>query len=329
VSSMMEEAAAKKQSNRQIQGEPAPSFRATDDFAWEEMTLDEYAQQEAGMGFKLRQVDGMWWRQIRPFFYRPLFPFSKFEPGRFPPPRRSWLAGYHHLVPSEQYANSEMRLMVFDDVPHYSLDQLPQPYRKNTRKGLSHFEFRRINNFKEFLTEGFKVYMSFYERTGWAYQSERTKPEYFRRWAKGVFSAPKTAVWGAYKEGQLRGVTISFRVENVIISPTYFADSEALRLRVSEAMLHFLRTQAAEASGTKYVYMGMAGSKDTLDDYKASRGCRVLTLPAYTWLNPAVAFVTKYFRKQDYQRLFLKAAGASSLPCLVDNAIELLEMCPL
>jgi hypothetical protein len=325
----MTEEAAKQLSNQHPTEVEIHSYRPANDFGWDEMTVDEYARQEADMGFSLRYNNGMWWRQIRPFFFRPLFPFAKFTPGEFPPPRWSCLAGYHHLVPSVEFSNSEMRLMVFDDIPNYSLNQLPAPYRKNTRKGLNHFEFRPIRNINEFLDEGFDVYLSFFRRTGWAYQSDRTKPERFRKWAQRIFSAPKTAVWGAYSEGRLRGVTISYRVENVIISPTYFADSEALRLRISEAMLHFLRTQAAETPGIKYIYMGMAGSKESLDDYKSSRGCRMLTLPAHTWLNPAVALVTRYWRKQDYQRLFLKAAGASSFPCLLDYAMEFMEQCPL
>jgi hypothetical protein len=324
----MEETAAKSKINQlPLMVEP-PSIVsapcAADDFGWPVMSIDEYAQQQMGMGSTLRKVNGLWWRQIRPFFYRPLFLFTRFVPGSCPPPPGAVLVGYHHLVPSDEFANSEMRLLVFDNLADYSLDQLPHAYRRNTRKGLKNFEIRRIWDLKHFLTEGFRVYLSFHDRTGWEYKAERTDPNHFTRWARGIFKAPKTVVWGAYSDGRLRAVTISFRVENVIISPTYFADSEALRLRISEAMLHFLRARAAEAPGAKYVFMGVAGSKYSLDDFKMSRGCKLLGLPAYAWLNPVVSFAAKHFRKRDYQRLFLKAAGVGTAQYLLDCSMPFL-----
>ena len=317
--SHMEDTAARPDLDQPPQGGAQPKRVSTafaaEDMGWEEMTVDEYAQQEMGAGLKLRRVNGLWWHEVRPFFYRPLFPFAWFVPGDFRPPRWSMLVGYHHPVPARKYANSEMRLLVFDDLKRYSLEQLPNAYRKNTRKGLKHFEIQPIRNLRQFIGEAFKVYLSFHDRTGWEYKEERTDPAQFTRWAESLFAAPKTKVWGAFAEGRLRGVTISFRVENVIISPTYFADTEALRLRISEAMLHVLRAQAAQAPGAQYLYLGMAGSKNSLDQFKMSRGCQLLTLPAYCWLNPVVRAMAKRWRKQDYQRLFLRAEQMRQVSC--------------
>ena len=49
---------------------------------WERMSIDEYAEFEMVMGAKLQKKGGVWWHQIRPYFYRPLFPFVELSPNQ-------------------------------------------------------------------------------------------------------------------------------------------------------------------------------------------------------------------------------------------------------
>ena len=42
---------------------------------WESLTVDEFAEYRREEGMKLVKLDGIWWAEVRPFFFRPLFPF--------------------------------------------------------------------------------------------------------------------------------------------------------------------------------------------------------------------------------------------------------------
>ena len=46
---------------------------------WSPMTVDEFAESESANGAEITQVDGFYWRKIRPFFIAPCCPYQKYN----------------------------------------------------------------------------------------------------------------------------------------------------------------------------------------------------------------------------------------------------------
>jgi hypothetical protein len=115
---------------------------------WERMTVDEYASFQQANGMKLTRIDDIWWAEVRPFFYRPLLPYTEFnyKSKRYPP--KSLIGGFKHAVPEEERTNSTLNSFVFAGLQKYSLKTLKDKRRNEIRKGLINFSAKRIENAK-------------------------------------------------------------------------------------------------------------------------------------------------------------------------------------
>lgn len=269
----------------------------------ERMTIDEYAKLARGNGARLFKVNGIWWRKVGLFFYRPLFPFVRIDPKSIKAPTASFLGGYQHLVQDSCTYNSHMNFLVFDNIHTYSIKNISCNYRKNIKRASKNLIVRKIDNLEELATAGYRIYMSFYNRTGYFWRRDRTDRKVFTRWAQNIFTFPKIMILGAYHNGELTAVGISYLVEDIIMYDTFFCDTTSLKLRAPELMLHIIREMASQCLDAKYLYMGLPGRKKSIDDFKISRGCRIIAEPAYFKVNPVALLLTKRFRKEDYKKL--------------------------
>lgn len=104
--------------------------------AWERMTMEELARCQQDEGLKVLSRGGVWWVEIRPFFFRPLLPFTAVDPQAKPYPGRSVIGGYLHVVPDGVEPNATMNLFAFDDIKGYTLDSLSHKRRKTIRNAL-------------------------------------------------------------------------------------------------------------------------------------------------------------------------------------------------
>lgn len=269
---------------------------------WEPMTLDEFAEHHQATGMKVRKLDGVWWTEARPFFFRPLFPFAALDPVTTSYPSRSWIGGVLHAVPPGTASNSWINLFVYDDLKNYSLKVLGEKHRNITRKGIRNFTVRRITAPAEFISEAFPVYRSFYERTRYRYKSERLVRRNFEIWTAALFATGKVMVIGAYRNERLSAVDISYLIEDIIYDDVFFSDTESLPFKVTDFMLHTIR-ELATASGARYLFRGLPTGKRSLDESKLLRGCQVLELPAYCRLNPMALLAAKLVMKESYNKL--------------------------
>lgn len=269
---------------------------------WEPMTIDEYATFQRATGAKVVKVDGTWWTEARPFFYRPLFPFAEVVPQLRKYPLQSAIGGVLHAVPAQAESNSQLTLFVYDDLKEYSLEQFSAKQRWVIKKAMEHFEARRVTDFDSFVEEASRIYASFYDRTKYFYRKERTDKERFAAWAKPYFEQNKVVITGAYRNGRLAAVDISYRVQEVIIDDVFFSDSESQPLRVTDFLVHVLRDSVSR-SGASILFRGFPTGKDSLDGSKVRRGCRVLKLPAYCRINPVALYVGKKFLNESYRKL--------------------------
>jgi hypothetical protein len=270
---------------------------------WERMSIDEYAMYEKGQGEKLVQVDGVWWREVRPFFYRPLFPFQRFAPGKVKSPLPSFLFGYQYPVVEGGPANSYLNLMVFDDIHNYSLGTLKHKQRNEIKRGLKNFSIKRIVEYDEFVDGGYKAYVSFFQRTNYNWKNDRIYRKAFIKWANHLFHFPKIFIHGAYRGDELSAVNLSYLVEDVIIDAAFFSTTEGLKMGSSEATWHVIRENAADTADARYIYEGPLSGNKGLDDSKILRGCSILCQPAYCSVRAIPLFILKTAFKKAHARL--------------------------
>ncbi len=102
---------------------------------WETMTEEEFAGVEADSGSEVVRRRGIWWRRVRPFFYRPLLPFDPIDPsaaaGAFGP-----LTGYQHAVPEGAASDSRFNLLIWDRLPEYGLAAVSAHTRSKIKKAM-------------------------------------------------------------------------------------------------------------------------------------------------------------------------------------------------
>ncbi len=257
----------------------------------EPRSLAEYAAFERSLGVPVVEAGGVWWRRVRPFFYRPVYPFQVLNPQAVCPPRAARWGGFQVPVSDWNHANSSLVYLVFERPSEYQLDALPKRLRQSIRKGLARFEVREITSVCRFVEEAWPVYLSFQARTGYGWRSDRRTREGFASWAEALFASGKVRVYGAYDRDGLAGIDSLYRVENVLLGGPTFSRTEALRDRVTDVLFHAIRTCAAECTGVSCLYLGTSASKPSLDEAKLNRGAVRWVVPAHCYVQPLVGRV--------------------------------------
>lgn len=268
----------------------------------EQMTIEELAMYYEANGIKVENLDGTWWVEVRPCFFRPLFPFEEVRPGARRYPLKSLVGGLIHLVPSGIAANCTMNFLVYDDLQDYSLDGLSKKRRLITKQGLKNFCVRQITDINDFIDDAYDIYVSFYKRTKYDYMKSRLEKTCFREWARTLFDNPKIVKLGAYRNDTLSAIEISYYVRDVIVGDTLFSDQQSLNLKATDCILHTMR-EAAVSSGAKYLFMGFPTGRDHLDGSKIIRGCKLIQLPAYCEMNPVALFAARFVMRESYRKL--------------------------
>ena len=269
---------------------------------WDPMTIDEFAAFQRATGAHVVKIRGTWWVEARPFFFRPLFPFSEIEPNGGNYPIRSLVGGVLHPVPPGVSGNCCMNLFLHDGIKEYSLELLGSRARGPIKKSLENLRAARITDANSFTEEAYPVYRAFYDRTRYFYKSERTAKRSFLAWARSIFQNAKIVAMGIYHRETLCAVEISYQVEDIIIDDVFFSDTRSQQLRVTDFMVHTLR-EAARSTDARYIFRGFPSGKESLDQSKVERGCKIVRLPAYCRINPVAFYVGKAVLNSSYRKL--------------------------
>jgi hypothetical protein len=267
------------------------------------MTIEEFAAFEGIFGQRIIAVNGTYWGQVRPLFYRPMLPYQEYQPGLVIPPSLSLLGGFQHAVPPEETSNSCLNLLMFEDAKAYSLDCLDYNRKRQTRLAAKQFVIQPITDINEFKQKAYPVYLSFYERTRYQYGSQRREEPCFSRWADALFRISNLVILGGYRNGELGGVSVSLLIEDTLCYATFFCNTASLRLGLSDLMLHFVREAVAEGQCAKQIFAGLYKGGKGLDDFYLLRGCKLVRKPALLHINPLAAFFLKRFLPEQYARL--------------------------
>lgn len=272
-------------------------------FSWEQMTADEFAEFERLLGSKVVGINHVYWRRVRPCFYRPLLQFQAYRPDSIVAPPAARFGGFQHAVPPEDRANSLLNRLAFDQVSDYSLDSLDHNRKRQVKLSSREFVIRRIEDVAEFKQKAHPPYLSFYTRTRYPVGSKRRHPDYFERWADALFRLPKVLVLGGYRDGELGGVSLSFLVEHTLIYATFFCHDEALRMFLSDLMLHAIRESAAVCANVERIFLGMYKGAGGVDGFYQLRGATLIRQRASLQLNPLARALLRCCMPRQYAGL--------------------------
>lgn len=275
------------------------------DFSWitiSDRRIDEF---ESVLGKRAVDVGGVYWREVRFGFYRPLLQFREFPVAGTVPPLWARLGAAQFAVADSSVANSTLNCLFFENAREYSIEQLDQNRSRQVKVAAKHFTIRPVTNLDEFKRRGHVAYLSFYDRTKYPYGASRRDPVVFSRWAEILFEMPEILILGAYDQGELVGVSLSYLSGDTVCYTAFFCSTESLKHFVSDLMLHTLRSAAVHHPAVRRVFAGMYKGLEGLDRFYLLRGAQRVRKPALLKINPFL----RYFLRQLSPLTFSKMMG--------------------
>jgi hypothetical protein len=272
------------------------------DFPLHPMSAAEYAAVERGLGAKVLERNGIFWRQVRPFFFRPVLPTQEFSAPEVSRPF-GWPNGFQHALTDGATANSQLNFLMLDGLRDYSVEQLGRRRKQLVRSAAQIFQVRPLRDLREFKEQGFKAYRSFYNRTGYTHRADRKNEAAFHEWAEKVFSHPKVILLGGYGADGLVGVSRSYLVNQTLVYATLFCETEALKKNLGELMFHELRALAAGDPRIAEIFVRNYQDGNSLDQFYLLRGCKLVSKPARLVLPAGIGAGIKFFLPRQHALL--------------------------
>lgn len=257
------------------------------------MTVNEYAALERQLGAALRLVDGVWWRRVRPFFYRPLYLFRPLDSDPVHTPALARWGGLQYPVRVGAPANSQLHYVMAEPASPYTLESLGKKDARVIRVAQKKLTVERIELTGALVRPAHEAYLEFQQRTRYQYKAERRNLDKFAAWAAIIRAFPKLLVLGAFVAGRLRGVSISFRVEDTVFFAMFFAANEVLKLGGADLVLHTVRQAAADAPGVCRVFATMFKGEGGHDRFYLYRGFQQVSVPAVLRIHPGLALALR------------------------------------
>jgi hypothetical protein len=253
------------------------SFTVTDE--------EEFAHEQGVAGDRVHFSGGVWWRELRSGFCQPCFCTREVDHRRARPQFLRSPAGFNHVAAPGSPANGIYRAILRENMQQYSLQQLERRKRNVVRSAIARLEVRPVTKLEDLLGDGYEVYVSWRQRTGWGKdKSQRAK---YEAWITSAFRRPKRTVLGAYCDYKLVGFMLPAAVLNVAFISYIASHTDALWAYPNDALYHAFLCVARQTAGIEVANMATVSTKPSLDRFKLCYGT-IKELPCYTWLNPAV-----------------------------------------
>jgi hypothetical protein len=277
-------------------------------------TIDDYAQACRREGQSLVKVDGIWWKAVRPFFYRPVIPFS---PACSPllPARARWGAAQYASQNGAESPNSLLHYLAFTDAASYRLESLKAGRRWEVRSAQKRFRPRVFANAEEFKATAHPVYVAFHRRSRYEYLAGRVQKEAFDRWSEATFSDPGLIAIGLWTDDGLGAASLSRIVDDTWIYSSFFSTTEALREHSASLMLHHVRELAAGVDGIRQVFGGMrknGESGEKVDAFYLHRGAQIVSVPTVLRFNPLARWLLARVKPSLLKQMQGNLTGAAS-----------------
>jgi hypothetical protein len=270
----------------------------------EKMSFDEFIAYEQANGAIIHDYGGIWWRQVRPGFIRPVFPFITLDKESVRLPTKYLFGGFQFHIDNHENANSSLNYYIYENPADYCISMMSKNNRKRVNKACKFLRVYPISDMQEIILHGHKVYVSFYHRTHYKYMHNRTRLNEFKKWAGTLISNRKILVLGAYYDDELVGLSTLALVEDIVVLISKFTHPDYFHYYPSDILLHENRKIAAAQINIRYIYSGMQVKKEGINTFKEQRGATLIKAPAYCYLNPVIKSMLTIFSPNVINRMF-------------------------
>jgi len=268
-----------------------------------EMSDEEYVKLIKDEYLRIIRHDGVLWREVAPFFWRPVFHFLEYDVQDMHVPISFRLGGFQFPITEKSKANSTINYYVFENVKEYDVGLLSRNERKRIFKSMKCLEVKREYDFSGFVEKSYPVYHSFYTRSGYKYRRDRDHYNTYTEWAKKLFESGKTIILGVYSNNIMAGVLTMVYVRGIIILLSMFTHTKYLERKPSDLLYHAARMIASKIEGVQFIYAGMMSEEKGVNDFKEMRGASLIKAPSYVYINPVVNKALKYCGKKYYRKI--------------------------
>lgn len=266
------------------------------------MSVEETVTADAAVESKFHRFRDHWWREVKPFFYRPVNPLAAFRRRESFPKPWAALGGYYHVVPDGEESNGALVANEISQPAAYELESLKRK-RNQILRSLGVFRVQPVACLEDLLTGGYDTYLDWERRTE-GVRTKRSSPEVFQRWIKKVFAHPYCLLLGAYAGDRLVGFMTAYATEGIAHCSKIFSHSEFHAQTPSSAMLYSFVRIAANNPEIRRVWHGLRGLNPSLERYKAVMGFQHVSYPVYVHVRTGLRPLAKFAFPQEYRRLY-------------------------
>jgi len=266
------------------------------------MTVDELVEADSRVESRIHFSEGIWWREVKPFFYQPAAFMMRITPHQAAPKPWQALGGYYHMVPDGAQSNG---VIIVNEVPEpasYGLEKLKRKTRYQVRRALAQQKICQITKLDDLINDGYKVYLSWETRMK-KVRVKRSNPEVFRRWITRTFHHPYNIILGAYYEGRLISYIIFNAVGGVANLSKTFSDYSFRHIHPSSALIFAYIKICGQNPQIQIACNGLRSHKIPLEQFKAKFGFLHVTYPAYIHLRPFLRPLVHWLMPIQYRRL--------------------------
>jgi hypothetical protein len=266
------------------------------------MTVDELVSADSKVESRFHYSKGVWWREVKPFFYQPAFFMERVASHRVAP--KPWLAlgGYYHMVPEGCPANGSMVVVEVDNPAGYRLEEQSRSARRTVKRALATLRIRPVVDMEDLLVHGYDVYQSWEERTS-GVRVKRSSFDVYKNWIAREFQQAHNMILGAYLDGCLIAYLMGRAVQGVLELTKTVNDSRYWHFSPSSALIYASIVIAGNHPEISKVTLGLRSHKASLEEYKMRLGAAHVSYPAYIHIRPLVRPLVARFMPREYHRL--------------------------
>ena len=266
------------------------------------MTIEELVEADLRAGSRLHLSGGIWWREVKPFFYLPASFMTRIIPHQARPNPLRAFGGYYHMVPQEGPSNGMIVTNEISNPASYQLESIKANKRREIRRALAFFRICRVTQLKDLLGDGFRVYLDWEKKT----KNVRVKlsnPSVFNRWITRNFRHPYRLILGAYAQNHLVAFQIIEAIEGVANISHTFSDSSFNALTPASALRYSYLKICGRHRAIHKACGGFRSLRASLEQYKSELGFQHVSYPAFIAVQPIIRPLVRWFMPLEYRRL--------------------------
>jgi hypothetical protein len=268
------------------------------------MTPEIFAEFLTRQGHRIVQTGSCFWYDAQPRFYF-YFPYHRLiSPASQELERILWgekSIGVRYFSPMHQRGHESFTIVCADK--NYDLSCVDPHYaRRQTRRGLEHFEVRQIE-FKELARLGLDLNRDTLIRQG---RDPRTYEE--KKWKLYCTSAEGLdgfEAWGAFKGNDLASFMVTFQMEDHCTILHHSSETSSLPLYPNNALVYFVTKMKLALPEVNCVSYGPQSldAPESLDTFKFRMGFQKRPMKQTIVFNPLLRPFVNGFTHQCVQRI--------------------------